>query len=78
MPHDLQVALDSDIEGRLVQLNFSAPFDIVSHCCLLYKLRFIGIGGQFLSTVSEFFSDRRQRVHLDGKVSMLVDGSAPR
>ena len=31
------------------------------------------IGRQFLSIVSEFLSDRRQLVHLDGKVSASVD-----
>ena len=33
----------------------------------------IGVGGQFLSIVSEFLSDKRQRVSLDGKVSESVD-----
>ena len=61
------------MDGRLDQLNFSAAFDRVSHCSLLYKLRFIGGGGQFLFIVSQFLSDRRQRVRLDGKVSVSVD-----
>ena len=40
---------------------------------LLHKLRFIGVGGQFLSLGSQFHSDRRQRVRLDGKISLSVD-----
>ena len=32
------------MEGRLVQLNFSAAYDIVRHCGLLYKLTSIGVG----------------------------------
>ena len=68
LPHRLQVALYRGMERRLVQLNFSASFDRVTHCGLLYKLRSIGVGGQFFFIVSEFFSDRRQRVRLDGKV----------
>ena len=44
-----------------------------SRCRLLYKLRAIGVRGQLLSIASEFLSDRRQRVHLDGKVSASVD-----
>ena len=61
------------MEGRLVQLDFSAAFVEVNHRGLLYKLRSIGVGGQFLSIVSQFLSGRRQRVCLDGKVTVLVD-----
>ena len=61
------------MEGGLVQLDCSAAFDRVSHCGLLYKLRSIGVAGPFLSIVSEFISDRRQCVRLDGKVSVSVD-----
>ena len=61
------------MEGRLVSLDFSAAFDIVSHRGLLYKLRFISVRGQFLSIVLEFLSDRRQRVRLDDKVTASVD-----
>ena len=76
--HHLQVALDMGMEGRLVQLDFSAAFDRIIHCDLLYKLRSIGVGVQFLFIVSEFLSDRRQRVRLDGKVGASVNsfGSA--
>ena len=69
----LLAALDRGIERRLFQLDFSAAFDRVSHCDLLHKLRSTGVGGQFLSLVSEFLSDRRQRVRLDGKGSTSVD-----
>ena len=57
------------MEGQLVQLDFLAVFDRVSHHALLYKLRSIGVGGQFLSIVPEFLSDRGQSVRLNGKVS---------
>ena len=73
LSHHLQVALDRDIEGRLVHLDFSATFDGVSDCGLLYKQRSIGVEGQFLSIVSKFFNDRRHRVRLDGKVSASID-----
>ena len=61
------------MEGRLVQLDFSAASDRESHWGLLCKLRSIGVRGQFLSIASEFLRDRRQRVGLDGKVSTSVD-----
>ena len=56
LSHSLHVALNRGMEGRLVQLSFSPAFDRVSHCGMLYKLRSIGVGGQFLFIVSEFFS----------------------
>ena len=71
--HSMRVALDRSMEGRLVQLNFSATFDRVSRCGQLYQLRSIGAGWQFLSTVTEFLCDRRQRVRLDVKVGASVD-----
>ena len=66
------------MEERLVQLEFSLAFNSGDHCSLLYKLRYIGVGEQFLFIISEFLSDRRQRVGLDGEVSVSVDvvGSA--
>ena len=60
------------MEERLVQSDFTAAFDRIYHCDLLYKLRSIGLG-QFLFIVSEFLSDKRQHVHLDEKVSLSVD-----
>ena len=73
LSHHLQVALDRGMEGRLVQLSVSAAFDRVSHRGQLCKLRSMGVGGQFLSAVSVFLSDRRQRLLLDEKVGESVD-----
>ena len=61
------------MEGWPVQLDFSAAFYMVSYCNLLYKLRSIGVGGNFLSIVSLFLSDKRQSVRLNDKVSVSVD-----
>ena len=62
LSHHFQVALEMGMKERLLQLNFSAAFDRVSHRSFLYKLRGIGARGQFWSIVSELLSDRRQRV----------------
>ena len=51
LSHHLQITLDKGMEGRLFQLNFSAAFDRVSHFGVLYKLRSMRVGGQFLSIV---------------------------
>ena len=61
------------MEGRVIQLSFSAVFDRVGHRSPLHELRSIGVGEQFLSILSEFLSDRRQHIRLDGKVSASVD-----
>ena len=34
LSHHLQAALDRGMEGRLVQLDVSATFDRVNHCCI--------------------------------------------
>ena len=68
LSHHLQVALDRSVEGKLVQLDFSAAFDRIRHIGLLYKFRSVGVGGQFLPIVSEFLSDRRQRGRLNGNI----------
>ena len=69
----LQVTLNRGMEERLVKLNFSSEFDRIRHCGLLYTLKSIRIEGQLVSIGSEFLSDGRQRVRLDGKASVLVD-----
>ena len=55
--HHLQKSLDAGIEFYIVQLGFSAAFDRVSHCDLLFKLKSIGIGCIVLSICTEFLSD---------------------
>ena len=62
----------------IVQLDFSADFDRVSHSGLLFKLKSFGVGGCVLSICREFLSDCRfgefplQIVPL----RVLVDGAA--
>ena len=51
-----QSATTRKLRGRLVQLEFSAAFDRGS---LLYKLRSIGVEGQFSSIESEFLNEGR-------------------
>ena len=47
--------------------------DRVSQGGLLHKLMSMGAVDSSLNIVSELYSDRRQRVSLDGKVSASVD-----
>ena len=65
----LQRSLDCGLEARMVGLDFSAAFDRVNHSALIYKLKLIGIGGPFLNIITEFLTDRTQRVCIDGELS---------
>ena len=67
--HTVQRALDSGGEVRMVGLDFSAAFDRVNHEALIFKLKHLGIGGPFLNILTEFLTDRRQRVVVEGQPS---------
>jgi hypothetical protein len=71
--HALQSALDCGQEARVVQLDFSAAFDRVNHVGIVYKLQDAGVGGSFLSILSQFLAARSQYVVVDGARSHLVD-----
>ena len=68
------------MESHIVQLDFSAAFDRVSHSGLLFKLKSIGVGDGVLSICTEFLSDSKQRVVVDGAVSewILIISGVPR
>ena len=70
--HHLQKALDAGMESYIVQLDFNAAFDRVSHSGVLFKLKSIGVGGSMLSICREFLSNRRQRVVVDGATSEWI------
>ena len=46
----------------MILLDFSKAFDRVPHSFLLNRLKLLGIGGSFLSRLSDFLSDCFQRV----------------
>ena len=72
IPHHLQMSLDPGMESYIVRLHFRAVFDRVSHSGLLFKLKSIGVGGSVLSICTEFLSDRRQRIVVDGAASEWI------
>ena len=59
-------------EVYIVQLDFKAALDRLSHSGLLFKLKSIGEGGNVLSICREFLSNRRQRVFGDGAASEWI------
>ena len=72
MSHTLQSALESGEEARIVQIDFSAAFDMVNHLGILYKPCSVGIGGSVLSILTQFLSNRSQHVMVYGCWSKLV------
>ena len=77
--HNLQASLDAGHESRLVSLDFSSAFDRVNHRALLFKLRNLGIAGCFLNILTDFLTNRRQRVSVDGAFSLFspVESGVP-
>jgi hypothetical protein len=69
----IQHALDCGHEARIVQVDLSAAFDRVNHAALLFKLQSVGVGGCVLSVISQFLSDRKQCVVVDGSSSNVFD-----
>ena len=63
----VQKALDCGCDVCMVGLDFSSAFDHVNHKALLFKLRQLGVGGPFLSILTEFLSNRLHRVVVDGQ-----------
>ena len=51
----VQKALNCGCEVHMVDLDFSAAFDRINHKALIFKLRQLGVGGPFLSILTEFF-----------------------
>ena len=60
-------------ESRIVQIDFSAAFDMVNHQGILFKLCSVGIRGSVLSVLTQFLSNRSQYVVVDGCRSKLVN-----
>ena len=60
--HTLQSALESEQKARIVQIDFSAAFDRVTHHGILYKLSSVVVGGSVLSVLTHFLSNRSQFV----------------
>ena len=57
------------LETRGVFLDISKAFDGVWHEGLLYKLKLYGINGSLLNLLKSFFTNRFQRVVLNGQTS---------
>ena len=67
--HQFANALERRQQADVTYLNFSKPFDRVSHENLLFKLECLGIGGSLFAWFRSYLSSRRHRVVLDNKSS---------
>ena len=67
--HEIYSSFDNGFEVRGVFLDISKAFDKVWHDGLLYKLKQNGISGKLLNLISDFLSNRKQRVVLNGNYS---------
>ena len=62
-------ALDNNGTIDAIKMDFMKAFDKVPHKILIHKLRSYGMSEQSCTWVESFLSQRKQRVHLNGKFS---------
>ena len=74
--HDIYSSLDKGYEVRGVFLDISKAFDKVWHEGIIFKLKQNGISGNLLHLMSDFLSNRKQRVILNGQFSSWTDVNA--
>lgn len=76
---DIYTAFETFDETRAVFLDISKAFDKVWHQGLLYKLKCNGIDGNLLQLLTDYLSNRRQRVVLQGLEShwMPIESGVP-
>ena len=68
--NDIVTTVGKDNGSFLVLLDLSAAFDTIDHDNLFYILeKCVGIGGSALLLIRSYFSDRTQRVQIDGIMS---------
>ena len=67
--HEVYKSFDDGFEVRSVFLDISKAFDKVWHQGIIFKLRQNGILGDLLNILSDFLSNRKQRVVLNGQTS---------
>ena len=68
--NDIVTTVGKEKGSFLVLLDLSAAFDTIDHDNLFYILeKYVGIGGSALRLIRSYFSDRTQRVQIDGIMS---------
>ena len=65
--HEIYKSFDDRLQVRVVFLDISKAFDKVWHERLIFKLKQNGVFGDLLQILSNFLSNRKQRVVLNGQ-----------
>jgi len=66
---EIHSSLDVNLDVRAIFLDMSKAFDKVWHDGLLFKLKQNGIGGNLLTLLENYLSNRKQRVLINGSDS---------
>ena len=74
--HEIYESFDCNLESRGLFLDISKAFDRVWHQGLLFKLKSNGIDGPLFLLLSDYLSNRKQRVVLNGQTSDWADVKA--
>ena len=67
--HDLGKSLDTRSQTDMVIMDFSKAFDTVPHKRLLHKINSYGINSNTFNWISNFLTQRKQRVVINGECS---------
>ena len=70
--HEIYKSFDDGFDVRSLFLDVSKAFDKVWHQGIISKLRQNGISRDLLNVLSDFLSNRKQRVVLNGQTSSWV------
>ena len=71
--HELYKSFDDGLQVRGIFLDISKAFNEVWHEGLKFKFRQNGISGDLLQILSDFLSNRKQRVLLNGQNSSWIN-----
>ena len=67
--YEIYKSFDDGFKVRSVFLDISKAFDNIWHQGIIFKLRQNGISGGLLNILSDFLSNRKQRIVLSGQIS---------
>ena len=70
--HNIYLGLENKNDTKIVFLDFSKAFDRVWHKGLLYKLISLGVSGNLLQLLTDYLSNRRQQVLINGEISNIT------
>ena len=68
--NDWTMAINERKATDIMYIDISKAFDMVSHVKLIYKLKNMGIGGALITWISNYLSDRSQRVRIGSNFSV--------